>query len=209
MKGKPWIARGALFLALATGSCDRPEPPVVAVRERTLEAEDLAVIRALLDHFHRDAGWESRRARGLAPRQLVLGTTIGMCRRDPAVLGPSPGRCLSPYHANVLSEVVPPAMFQTVRLLFPSWNARPVLISGSLGDDVTLVSPTLLDMTSASELLRRHPRGSTLTWLSTPGYPAPGTAVVVFGYSAHGGARLERQHDGSWQVVASAWKPQD
>jgi hypothetical protein len=199
----------AVAVVVLCAACDAPAPPPVAVREATLEAEDLAVIRALLDHFHRNAGLESLRAQDLAARLLVVNTTTAMCRRDPGVLGPPPGRCLSSYHANVLSEVVPPEMFPAVKLFFPSWNASGMSISGSLGDHVTLVSPTLLDMTPVSELLRRHPRGSTIMWLSTPGYPAPDTAVIVFGYWAHGGARLERQQDGSWRVVATAWKPQD
>jgi hypothetical protein len=203
-------SRAALLaFALAATACDRPEPPPVAVRAPVLEAEDVAVIRALFDHFLRAPERESLRAQGLSPRFLIVNTTAAICRRDPGVLGPPPGRCLSPYHANVLSEVVPPEMFPTVKLFFPSWNASGMSISGELGDDVTLVSPTLLDMMPVSDLLRRHPRGSTLMWLSTPGYPAPGTAVVVFGYWAHGGARLERQQDGSWRVVATAWKPQD
>jgi len=199
----------AIACVLVAIACGQPVPPPVAVREPSLEAEDLAVIRALFDDFFRPALSKTVRASGIAPRFLVVDTTMAMCRRDPDVLGPQPGRCLSHDHANILSKVVSAEMFPSVKLRFPSWNAAAVSITGSIGDDVTLVSPTLLDMTPLGELLRGYPLGSTVVWLSSPGYPAPGTAVLVFGNWSLGAARLERHPEGRWRVTSSVWRSQD
>jgi hypothetical protein len=195
------LARYALITTLAAAACVTPTPPPVAVRQPSLEAEDLAVVKALFDDYFRP--------RVAAPRYLVVGTTMAMCRRDPAELGPSPGRCLNPFHVNRLAEVVPPAMVPTVRQRFPVWNALPLAIAGPLGDDITFVSTTLLDMVAPSELLRRHP-GSDIVWLTAPGYPAPGIAVITFDeVRGSGAARMERGKDGRWRVAASVWHPQE
>ena len=195
------LARCALVVTLATAACDTPIPPPVAVRQPSLEAEDLAVVKALFDDYFRP--------RVSATRFLVVGATMAMCRRDPAELGPSPGRCLNPFHVNRLAQVVSPAMFPTVRQRFPLWNALPLSIAGALGDDITVVSPTLLDMVAPSELLRSHP-GSDILWLTAPGYPAPGIAVITFDdLRGSGAARIERGEGGRWRVAASAWHPPD
>jgi hypothetical protein len=216
---KPWLATWALGLVLVTSACDEPLPlPAVAVREPSLDAGDLEVVRAVLDDIRAKVrtARETQRGRGgpSVPavgslRFLVMDRTLAMCRRDPGVLGPQPGGCLSPYHANILSEVVSPKMFPAMKLRFPAWNATPMSIAGPLGEDVTLVSPTLVDMTPASELLRSQ--GSMLVTFSAPGYLEPGVAVITFGGRGGGGAaaRLERQPDGRWRVVASASHPQD
>ena len=200
----------ALVLALAAIACGPSEPPAVAVRASTLETEDLAVIKALFDDYLRPEGLKALRKIGAAPHFLVVDRTMAMCRRNPGVLGPQPGRCLTPDHANILSEVVSADAFPMVKLRFPSWNAAPMSIAGQLGADVTLVSPTFLDMTSLSELVRRD-AGSTFVMLSAPGYPAPRVAVItVGGLSGPGAAaRLERQTNGRWRVVATAFQPQD
>jgi hypothetical protein len=191
-----------VFLAIAAVGCDQPEPPAVPVRAPALEAEDLAVIRALFDDYIRPVVSTSHRAQGIAPRLLVVGATMAMCSRDLAELGPSPGRCLNPFDVNRLAKVVSPAMFATVRQRFPSWNALPLAIAGELGEDVTLVSPTLLDMMAPSELLQRR-SGSDIVWLTAPGYPARGTAVMMFeSLGRPGAARIERGQDGRWGVAA-------
>jgi hypothetical protein len=201
------------LLALSTAGCETPAPPPVAVRAPSLDADDTAVLKALFDDVLRPQGREAIRTRN-APAQalrfLVMNRTMAMCGRDPGVLGPQPGGCLNPYHANIISEVVPPDLFPTVRLRFPAWNATPLTIAGSLGEDVTLVSPTLLDMMPLSELLRSNP-GFTVVTLSAPGYLASRVAVITFGgwIGSGGAARLERQPDGPWRVVASASHPQD
>ena len=81
-----WRAVALVPLLMVAVGCDQPEPPALAVRARSLEAEDLAVVKALFDDYFRP--------RGASPRYVVVGTTMAMCRRDPAELGPSPGRCL-------------------------------------------------------------------------------------------------------------------
>ena len=213
MRGDSRLAVCALVLALLPVACDRPEPPAVAIREPSLDADDMAVLRALFDDFLRPQWHEAIRtgkAPVQAPRFLVVSRTMAMCRRDPGVLGPQPGRCLSPDHANIIAEVVPPDLFPTVRLRFPAWNATSLTLAGSLGEDVTLVSPTLLDMMPLSELLRSNP-GSAVVTLSAPGYLAPGVAVITFGgWTGSGGAaRVERQQNGRWRIVASASRAQD
>jgi hypothetical protein len=201
------------LLALSTAGCETPAPPPVAVHAPSLDADDMAVLRALFDDVLRPQWREAIRtgkAPVQAPRFLVVSRTMAMCRRDPGVLGPQPGRCLSADHANIIAEVVRPDLFPTVRLNFQAWNAKSLTIAGSLGEDVTLVSPTLLDMMPLSELLRSNP-GSAVVTLSAPGYLAPGVAVITFGgWTGSGGAaRIERQQDGRWRIVASASHPQD
>ena len=205
-------AAGVLALALAASACDQPVPPPVFLREASLDVEDIAVLRALFDDFRHRRREAIVRPEVPSPRFLVVDTTMAMCRRDPSVFGPQPGRCLNPAPASVMSEVVPASVFPTVRLRFQTWNATPRSISGGLGDDVTYVSATLLDMMAPGELLRRYPPGSAIVTLSAPGYPAPRMAVIAFGSwwaPSSGAARLERQPDGHWRVVASASRPQD
>jgi hypothetical protein len=83
-------------------------------------------------------------------------------------------------------------------------------ISGPLGDDVTYVSATLIDMMVPGELLRRYPRGSEIVMLSAPGHPAPRMAVVAFAAgTGFGAARVERQSDGRWRVAGSVIRSVD
>ena len=166
--------------ALAAIACGQPVPPPVAVRQPSLEAEDLAVIRALFDDFFRPALSKTVRATGIAPRFLVVDTTMAMCRRDPDVLGPQPGRCLSHDHANILSKVVPAETFPSVKLRFPSWNAAAVSIPGSLGDDVILVSPNAP---------RHDTSGRAPAWVPTWQHRRMAECALLSG-TGHGGPRV-------------------
>jgi hypothetical protein len=194
---RPGLLIAVLALAVA---CGRPEPPPVAVRQPSVDADDLAVVRALFDDLLRPRRADGR-ARGA--RFLVVDMTMAMCRRDPAAFGPQPGRCLLPSESELVSETVPAHISPMVAVNFPVWNATPLSIAGPLGDDVAYVSPTLIDTVAPSELLRRYPRGSEVVMLSAPGYPAPRMAVLTFSTIIDAGAaRLERQPDGRWRVAA-------
>ena len=46
---------GLLALVLSCAACDQPGPPPVAVREPSVDADDLAVIRGLIDDQRRRA----------------------------------------------------------------------------------------------------------------------------------------------------------
>jgi hypothetical protein len=94
-------------------------------------------------------------------------------------------------------------MSRAITLNFPAWNATPLLIAGPLGDDVTYVSPTLVDAVPPRELLDRYPQGSDIVMLSAPAYPAARVAAILYSItSGTGAARLERQPDGRWRVAA-------
>ena len=133
---------------------------------------------------------------------------MAMCPRDPPILGPQPGRCLDPTSVDAVMEVLPERLARAAVLRFPVWMAKRLAITGPLGDDVTLVSATLLDSIGPGELLRQH-RGSAVVWLSAIGYPASGMAVIVASGGGTGAARLERQADGRWRVTARAHHPID
>jgi hypothetical protein len=182
----------------------------VAVREPVLDADDLAVVAALFDDIFRPNGRAALRTRALTPRFLVVGTTMTMCRPDPAALGPPPGRCLNSTNADMVSAVVPPEMVPTVRLRFPMWNATPLWMAGSLGEDVTVASATLLDMVAPGGLLRGGQPDTAIFSFSAPGFLAPHMAVVTYeSTSATGAARVERRPDGRWRVVAQVSRPVD
>jgi hypothetical protein len=202
-------AAGLLALALAVSACDAPPPPAVEQREPSLEADDLAVIRAVLDELRRDRREAMPVQHVPPPRFLVVDTTMAMCRRDPEPLGPQPGRCLDPGQLTPVLEVVPAELRRTVALNFPIWTAKRLPIAGPLGDDVTLVSATLVDTLGPGELIRQHP-GSAILWLSAIGYPAPGMAVIrLSGTGSFGAARVERLSNGGWHVAATAGRAAD
>ena len=196
-----------LALALTAAACDRPAPPAVSVRQPSLDADDLAVMRALFDDLLRPRRPEGVRAQA---RFLVVDTTMAMCRRDPAMLGPQPGRCLDPGWVALVSEAAPAGMARTVAMRFPAWTATRLSISAPLGDDVTFVSATVIDSVVPSEMLRPYPPGSEIVTLSAPGYPAPRMAVVAFAAgTGFGAARVERQTDGRWRVAESVIRSVD
>ena len=178
------VARSALIVTLATAACGTPAPPPVAVRQPSLDADDLAVIRGLLDNFrerHRDGR-----------RFLVVDSTVAVCERRIAVVAPPPGGCLAPPVLDDVSKVLPSRSRVTALIDFQARNARRLPISGDLGADVHYVSATFLDFAN----------GSVVTF-SAPSYPAPGAAVLTYRVKddRHGAVRLERQADGRWVVA--------
>ena len=60
----------ALTLALGTIGCGRPEPPAVSVRTPSVDADDIAVMRGVLDVLRR-------------PHFLVVDTTLAPCPVHP------------------------------------------------------------------------------------------------------------------------------
>ena len=177
------VARCALIVTLASAACDTPTPPAVAVRQPSLDADDLAVIRGLLDSFREDQGGR---------RFLVVDTTVAVCGRPIAVVAPPPGGCLAPPVLDHVSKVLPSRSRVTALLDFQARNARRLPITGDLGADVDYVSATFLDFAI----------GSVVTF-SAPSYPAPGAAVLTYRVrnDHHGAVRLERQADGRWVVA--------
>jgi hypothetical protein len=181
-------------------------PPPLAVREPSLDADDLAVMKALLDgrlRPRRDGALAS--AAAAESRFLVVNTTMAACPRDPAPLGPEPGRCMDPSWVRLVSDVVAPDLSRAVLIRFPERNTRRLAIDGPLGDDVILVSATLVDSMAPGELLRQYPAGSEIVTLSAPVYPGARVAAMAFAAGADAGAaRLEREMDGRWRVAGKS-----
>ena len=134
----------ALAVSLASGACDKPLPPPVAVREPSLDADDLAVVKALFDDLRRDRNSGAAEAQPLA-RAFSSWIRRWRCARAiPRFSAPQPGRCLesSRDQAPVRGRARGP--FATATLDFPAWNATRCR-TGPLGDDVTYSLATLLD----------------------------------------------------------------
>jgi hypothetical protein len=187
-----------LALALTAAACDPFVPPPVARRQAALEAEDFAVVKALFDDVLRPG-------RVPAARLLVVDRTMAMCRRDPDSFGSHVGRCVREDQIALASRVLPAPTARALALNFPGWNAAPLSIAASLGDDVVYISPTLVDTLAPGELLRPYPAGSDVVMLTAPAYPAPRMAVIIFlDAGGLGAARLERQPDARWRVAARA-----
>jgi len=200
-----------LPLAFSAASCDKPASPPVAVRQTALDADDIAVMRGLLDDLIRPEQVDSiRRGRApgappgpIEPRFLVVDTTIAVCDRDLVVFGPPPGGCLAPGWITLVSQALPPGTARTATLAFASRNARRIPITASIGRDVTFVSSTVTDFVEMNELLRQHPPGSAVVSFSVPSYPGPRMAVLAFNVRNHraGAARLAQQDDSRWTVA--------
>ena len=185
----------ALALSLASGACGKPLPPAVAVKAPSLDADDLAVMRGLLED-------------GLRPRLLpvahvlVVETTLATCAVTPALLGAAPGACLDPPWVELVSRMLPADRVRTATLDFQARNARRP-IEPVLGAAATSISTTVTDFVPLTELLRQHPPGSVVLTLSTPSYPAPRLAVIAYASGGIvGAARLARRSDGLWTVAA-------
>lgn len=195
MRGE-WV----LVLALGASACDSPVPPV-AQHQPSLDADDLAVMRGLLDDHVRP-----RAAKGLIEsRFLVVDTTMAVCPRDTTVFGAPPGGCLAPDWLEFVAGVLPPDRRRTAALDFQLRNARRLPIRGALGGDVSYISATLTDFISARQFRRQH-AGAVVTF-SMPSYPAPNVAVIAYRVRQDelAAARLERQRDGRWKMAASGW----
>jgi hypothetical protein len=187
-------AVSVLLLALAAAACDPPVPPPVAAREPSIDADDLSVIRGLID---------DQRRRAPRPQFLVVDTTLAKCD-DRLVLtfGPPPGGCFNHFAIESVSRLLPQASVRTGTLDFEARNAMRLPITGSLGSDVSYVSSTLVDFTPSADLLLRHPPGSAVVAFSRPSYPAPHVAVIAYSPFGHvvGAARLTQRSDGRWTV---------
>jgi len=185
-------ARRAALLACALAgiACDQPVPPPVAVREPSVDAGDLAVIRGLLDD-------QRRRVAPARPHFLVVDTTLATCF-DVA----QPGGCLNDSAIEEVSMLLPQASVRTGTLDFASRNVMPLPIAGPLGTDVSYVSWTLIDFTSRADLLRKQPAGSAIVAFTRPSYPAPGIAVIAYSAFQYvvDAARLVQRSDGRWEV---------
>jgi len=207
----PGLAVGALALALAVAACDQPVPPLVALREPSLDARDLGVIAALLDARFRSGQTDTKR-----PRLLLIDTTVAVCAADPVVFSPPPGGCLDRQWIRLVSEALPPTSRRTATLAFEARNARRLPIPGPPGAEVTFISATLADSLSAPVLLADHPPGSQVVTFSAPVYPSSRVAALAYrAVDAHravaeGAARLELRMNGRWSVVATAGpRPQE
>ena len=187
-----------LALALAVSACDPERPPPVTQRSPSLDADDVAVVKALFDGLLRPG-------RLPGARLLVVDKTMAACRRDPDSFGSRVGPCVRDGHVELAFGILPAPAARALALKFPAWNAASLSIAAPLGDDVVYISPTLVDGLAPSELQRSYPAGSDVIMLSAPVYPAPRVAVIVFSIaSGPRAARLERQSDGGWRVAAHA-----
>jgi hypothetical protein len=177
------LSAGCSLLAVVAPACAQPAPPPVARRAVSLAAEDLAVIRAAVNHVRQRHGGR---------RLLVVETTIAVCDGAIEVAAPPPGGCLGPRSLESVSKVLPPGSRLTAMLDFQARSARRLPIAGALGGDVTPVSATLLDFGSASDIVT----------VSAPSYPAAGVAAVAYRLKgADVALLLARRADGRWAVV--------
>jgi hypothetical protein len=188
------LARCALVVTVATAACGTPTPPPVAVRQPSLDADDVAVIRGVLDSM--------RRQRERGGHFLVVDTTVAVCESPIAVVAPPPGGCLAPPVLDDVSKVLPLHSRVTALLGFQARNAKRLPVTGGLGADVDYVSATFIDF-AVGKLGRDLPRGSAIVTFSAPSYPAPGVAVVAYRVkeSESGAVRLQQQPDGRWAVA--------
>lgn len=182
-----------LALALAPIACDQPVPPPVAVREPSIEADDIAVMKGVLDDVR------GRRAGGSF---LVVDSTLPICAKPIEIAVAQLGGCLEPAVLDSVLKVLPSASRVTAALDFQARNARRLPIRGALGDDVTYISATLTDFVSVKDLIRQHPGGAVVTF-SAPSYPAPRVAVMFYHVKdrEHAAVRLEQQLDARWVVA--------
>jgi hypothetical protein len=203
LAGLPAASLAGLLITVA--GCDPPVPPPVAVREPAIDADDLAVMKGLLDDRLRPKRNASGAAAGA--RFLVVDSTIASCDRRIEVFGPPPGGCLTSGWIDFVLRVMPLATRRTAMLDFEARNIRRLTIEGTLGDDVAFVSSTASDFLSAGELLRRHPPGSRIVTFSAPSYPAPNVAVLAYGVRTQeiGAVRLEQAADRRWKVAPQGW----
>ena len=183
----------ALALALAAAACDPLEPPSVTARSLSIEADDIAVMKALLDDVR------GRRAGGSF---LVIDSTLPICAKPIEIVATPLGGCLGPSVLDSVSKVLPSASRVTAALDFQTRNTRRLPITGALGDDVTYISATLTDFVSMRDLIRQHPGGAVVTF-TAPSYPAPRVAVIVYHVKdlEHAAVRLEQQIGARWVVA--------
>jgi len=196
---RPGLRICALALSFACGACDQPRPPAVAAREPSLDADDLAVMRGLLE--------DGVRPRLLpVARVLVVETTLATCAATPTLLGAAPGACLDPRWVELVSRMLPADRIRTATLDFQARNARRRPIGPVLGAAATYISASVTDFVPLPKLLRQYPPGSVVLALSTPSYPAPRLAVIAYSSGGIvGAASLERRSDGRWTVAASQY----
>lgn len=183
----------ALALALAGAACDTP-PPVAPPKSASLDAEDFAVMRGVLNSLRR-------------PAFLVVDTTLTPCPVHPPRTGGTPtAECLSPGWRGFVSRLLPSGTPRTGLLAFDDRNRDRLPVTGALGSDVKFISATAIDFLSSTELLASSPAGSAIVTFSAPFYTAPGVAVIAYGLHQEpdvvSAARLDR-HDGQWVVASS------
>ena len=194
----------ATICALAAIACGRPDPPPVTVRTPSLEPEDVALLRDVVDGYLRRP-WAARphQPGEIEPHFLVQDTTLAVCPKDAVVLGPVARACLDARWLGYVSQVLPPATARTGRLVFEARNARVQPIQGSLGEAATFVPASVTGFVADADLLRPYPPGSAIVAFSAPAYSGTEVAVLAYrlGMNSNGALRLERQTNGRWSVV--------
>lgn len=185
-----------LAVALSCAACDTAPPSVAPPRSRSIDADDIAVMRGVLDSLHR-------------PHLLVVDTTLAHCPVHPPRTNLTPrADCLSPEWLGYVSRLFPSETSLTGLLAFDERNRDRLPVTGLLGSDTTFISATVIDFLSRADLVARYPPGSAVVTFSAPLYPAPGVAVIAYGLhqtrDVVAGARLERHTDSRWRVTANS-----
>jgi hypothetical protein len=199
------------LLALSTGGCETPSPPPVAVHARSLDDDDLAVMKGLVDYVVWSFGVDEVRnsqltgapVAGIPPRILVVDTTTPVCPPSAAAYGKPPGGCLDVDWMRYVTRMMPPGTGRLGTIGFEARNRNRRSFQGRLGADVTYISATLTDLLPAHLLQEERPLRVVMT-LSAPAFFAPRSAVIAYSRSPSemAAARLERWADGHWSVVA-------
>ena len=190
----PRVAVLAWAFLPACAACDSP-PPVTPPKSASLDAEDLAVMRGVLNSLRR-------------PAFLVVDTTLTPCPvHPPRTDGTPTAECLSPGWLGFVSRLLPSGTSRTGLLAFDDRNRDRLPVPGALGSDVKFISATAIDFLSSTELLASSPAGSAIVTFSAPFYTTPGVAVIAYGLHQEpdvvSAARLERRND-RWVVASSS-----
>jgi hypothetical protein len=177
-------------LALSVAGCRQPVPPPVSARDPALDADDLAVMKGLLDDLRQHRPSVSF---------LVVDTTIAICGRAIDVVAPPPGGCLAQPAIDAVQMVLPADRRVTATHDFQARNARRLPIAETLAPGVAYVSATVMDFVSVNG---EQERARAIVTVSAPSYPAPRVAVLAYRVkdAESGAVRLERQSDGRWLV---------
>ena len=188
-------------------ACDAPELPAVSTPAPSLDADDRAVMRAVLDDFLRPTRDQSIQRGtgvvGLIPTTasfLVFDATIAVCTpQEP--FGPLEvvRGCVYAEWLEHLSLVTTAPRLSTLAN-FAKRNSRSLPIRESLSDDTILI-PADIDPQRFRALLMRRRESTHVVGLSAPVYPSAGSAVIAYRHfwSGRGFVGLSRSKDG-WRV---------
>lgn len=198
----------AIVSVMLLVACDAPTPPVVSKPAPSLDGEDRAIMKAVLDDLLRAERDRSiqRGPRFVRPTQttasfLVFDATIAICRRQEP-FGPFGlvRGCIDAEWLEHLSRVTTAPRLSAMAA-FASRNSRSLRIHEPLSDDVTLI-PADIDPPRFRELLKRRRESTHIMGLSAPVYPGAGSAVIAYRYfwSGRGFVGLSRSN-GGWVVA--------